>query len=469
MRKAENKPFYHPLWERFVTIEELYKLGKLSSLFIERYNYKPDEWQPFATEKELAELRDDNQMNPPRTYGIEIELNQNDILNGYSDNNRNNNVALLLEYFNQKGYHAHVMYDGSLRNGYELVLAPMTYNYFMETFDPKEINKLFYDLGLYASYDCGLHIHAGYLSEERTTIRKLEKTQDSILELFAVTFPLWTSIADRAIGYQSSRYAHTKFFTKPGTRRKRYLEQAHKSLIENGMSLVELGKDDTLLSTYYQKDDRYQAINLNGTTTAEFRLFKGSSNWFIIQEYITFVDKFMGVVKDDVEITNIKDYVDYTKSEKHLKKVVRDLKRFNILYARDLIGLTLGDGLELKLYKRPTKHVRVGNFVIKKSDWDRYVENVGYYEKALKERPNDPYATEAYQKVNIDFGEFIIDKVHEVVGITDSSLSIVRVGRHDYKRRVLERSNLDDFVVLYGIPRDFFTAQNMCIDGKYLK
>lgn len=440
------KKFYHPITHEITSIEELIDNCDESSLFIDAYNYKPLTWNSFYVEGEDKQKA--------RTYGIEIELNQSRDLSERLDI-----LIELYQYFNKKAPHIHIMYDGSLRNGFEIVMSPMTYRYFMENFDADEINDLFRRNNLYASYDCGLHIHAGYLHSTEETRGRV----NDLLHLFNVTLPLWTSIGNRTIGYQGNRYSSFNFFKGTNSDSLKYLRTATSSLIEKGYSKVDLQLKDIIFK--YNEENRYQALNLSGRTM-EFRLFKGTHNWNVIQEYLTFVNKFMTVFSEGKTITNIDDFVEITGSQKHLKNVVRDMRRFRYLYEKGLIGRTPEDNLEMIIYKRPTNHIAVGNFMMEKSLWERYVRNIEHFNKAIK--CDNYFNNSHYEKIDLNFETYLSQCLVEVVSVGETEIKFVPANTNNKNVVTIKRDNLDGYVILYGVPRDIIDFSTPDNDKIYL-
>ena len=124
----------------------------------------------------ISELDDASAFS--RTYGIEIELNTPTS----NDQKRIATCKQLIQVLNRNGRHFHIMRDNSVRNGIEIVSAPMTFKYWINNFDVKEINDLFTDLNLTATIDTGLHIHVGMEHSRRM--------KELYLQLFSISYPL---------------------------------------------------------------------------------------------------------------------------------------------------------------------------------------------------------------------------------------------------------------------------------------
>lgn len=216
-------------------------------------------------------------------FGLELEVNSPGESYSQLDNDAGEVRSLLGELLYD------IQSDSSIPNGYEIITQPMTWDYYQEKGKEKLENALNYlkDEGYEQLCDgCGVHIHFTKAPVERANPKYYEEL-NYILETFDTKFK---NIARRDTLYDGS-----------------YLGDK----IKKGKK-VDWGKMVNELEQI--KHRRYQPINICPENTFEWRIFRGTTDIDILNEYITMAyNTTMSVVNNTFvgktfsEITGIKD------------------------------------------------------------------------------------------------------------------------------------------------------------------
>ena len=174
-------------------------------------------------------LADDWTIQYQRAMGIELEVEANNII-------PNDAAARIHQTVNGSRYGHRVFFerDGSLRNGFEIISQPMSLPAIRETFAFLKDQSLVANLRSHLTSTCGLHIHVGRMNLSQLAIAKMVVfVNDPANDAFI------TALARR---YNTD-----------------YCRMTEKNL-----------------ATAHLPGNRYEAINLTGRNTIEFRIFKGS-------------------------------------------------------------------------------------------------------------------------------------------------------------------------------------------------
>lgn len=212
------------------------------SEYIHYYSYQPD-WQ---------KLRTDADSMGCRLYGVELEIDKGNDANACS------------EALHDLSDHFIMKHDGSLTDdGIEIVTHPASLAFHLEKMGWDEITKTAREYE-YLSHDantCGLHIHIGRQQLHTDTAEKLVVLVDR----------LWSQL----VTFSRREY--------------RQLEQwARKPEAEiNGTDPEEIRKDK--LHKVMCKG-RYQAVNLQNSSTIEIRIFRGTLKTNTIYATLQLVD-----------------------------------------------------------------------------------------------------------------------------------------------------------------------------------
>lgn len=412
---------YHPISSEIIDIDQLDD----ASAFIEDRLFKPVSWKTFYYDE-------DDKDN--LTYGIEIELNTKS--NKHAD--RISVCKQLLSVLNKGGRHFHIMRDNSVRNGIELVSAPMTYKYWIETFNVKEINDLFTNLGLSATIDTGLHIHVG--------MQHTRRLRELFVQLFAISYPLWIFLSDRRVLRLQERYVSTEYFYKKPELKTRF-DKTIDSLIKYGHSKVNYRG---MVYYDYPFDDRYTGLNFYNDETIEFRMFSGTDDFFDIIDYLTLVNV-IAELAQEISITRVNDvydlntFVSRTGSELMLEKTVRHLRFVNAPENKKRIYYNEFLHLDSHWYQIPMKHVKRKDFAIDKNVYNEYL----YLLSELNENIRHPESS----NLGSDINKVLINNLMEV---TKSNGNIYLVGlRTETYPHVIKKDELNNFVFLRGVNSAF--------------
>ncbi len=408
---------YHPVTGEIIPFTELDD----ASSFIEDRLFKPIEWKTFYYDENDKENR---------TYGIEIELNTN----SSKDIDRINVCKELLKVLNKDGRHFHIMRDNSVRNGLELVSAPMTYKYWIENFDVKEINDLFTKLKLSATIDTGLHIHVG--------INHTQRIKELYIQLFSISYPLWIHLSDRRVQRIQDRYVSTRYFMEKDALKRRF-NQTLKSLVETGTSKVNYYGVDYF---DYEFSDRYLGLNFFNDKTIEFRMFSGTDNFYDIIKYLTLVDVIVKL-SDEISNTRVNDVYDLetlvkrTKSELILEEAVNHIRFINRANKRNYLYYNHYLFLDSHWYKLPVKNIKRKDFAIETKVYEEYLY--------LLDKLNNTIKYPESMNYKYDINNLLSNNLKEVVK-TDKGIYVVGV-RNGTKAVLINESEVKNYTFLRGV------------------
>lgn len=424
-----SRYIFHPVSGLYVELDSI--LDK--DLFIENRLFKPEAWQMFHFD-EVDELN--------KTYGIEIELNTS-IDSEKNPKGRIDICRQLLALLNRDGKHFHIMRDNSVRNGIELVSAPMTFKYWIQKFNVKEINDLFDRLKLSATIDTGLHIHVG--------VTHTRRIREVYLQLFAISYPMWIHVTDRRFERLQERYVSTNYFVEKAELKTRY-KATIESLIKTGTSKV----DYEWLGYYdYHVEDRYLGLNFFNEKTIEFRMFAGTNDVFDIYKYLTFVHIITKLV-DEISETRIndvftlEDFVKRTQSEVMLEETVKYIRFINLMENKDRIYDNHFMFLDAYWYRVSINNVKRKELALKKDVYKEYLEII---KKIDKKNPEHNCSENQNLKKDIDL--LLLNEVYEVVHTDDNIISMASIrGSTGYICLNKNQAN-SEYVFLRGVSRHF--------------
>jgi hypothetical protein len=216
---------------------------------IHMYNYIPEKFNfnKISNEDELY-------------MGVELEIDC-----GGEDNNIAKQAMDMINKNNEIIYCKH---DGSLKNGFEIVSHPCTYEYY-KTINYEKMFKFLVSKG-YKSHDistCGLHVHVN-----RNYFGDNKLTQDLCISKLLYIFEKFWDKVEIVARRKSNGYA-----------RRFYLNDD-----ESPLDLYVKSKDST----------KYGAINLQHKNTIEIRIFKGTLKYETFMYTLEFVKKIAKLVKD---------------------------------------------------------------------------------------------------------------------------------------------------------------------------
>ena len=205
-------------------------------------------------------------------FGIELEVenanyHDNESIASYIYNNLNNDV-----YFES---------DGSLRNGFEIITHPFTFNYWRDVLTNKYKNMCDYliDKG-YKSNDtstCGLHVHISRKALGNTP----EEINDNVNKIILFT----EYYKDNIIKFARRGSTH-------------YMQFLSDYLYDNNMLKDKLEAQSIYTINNEKDDTRYFAINNTNDNTLEFRIFKGTLKHSTIYATIEFINNLVQCVKE---------------------------------------------------------------------------------------------------------------------------------------------------------------------------
>lgn len=409
---------YHPVNGKLISFDQLDD----QSAFIEDRLFKPDEWKLF-----YADETDKNS----RTYGIEIELNTP----SNSSSKRIEICKQLLKVLNRSGRHFHIMRDNSVRNGIELVSAPMTYNYWINNFDVIEINDLFTSLNLSATIDTGLHIHVGMEHSRRV--------KELYLQLFSISYPLWVHLSDRRVLRIQERYVSTEYFYKKDEMNRRY-DQTIKSLLKTGSSKVNY---ENVMYYDYNFDDRYTGLNFYNDNTIEFRMFAGTDNFFEIINYLTLVSVITNLA-DEISISRVNDvftldaFVERTGMQLMLADTVRYLRFVNSDANKKRIYYNEFMHLDSHWYQVPVNQVKRKDFML---DKNVYAE----YQTLLHKLENNREFPES-ANLRSDINNLLLNNLKEVVR-NNGTVDCIGLRESTYPKQYTRADIAGKYIFLRGV------------------
>lgn len=193
-----------------------------------------------------------------RFYGIELEIDDGI---GYDD--------MLIDINDAVGDVVYFQYDGSLGyDGVEIITQPCSLYYHLHSLGWDEIVDIARDYE-YKSHDtdtCGLHIH---VSKQAFGTTRME--QDLNIAKMVIIFErFWDKIV------QFSRRDYDKI--------SRWAKKPKYKFYKNDTEREIVSKSK------FSYDDRYSSINLQNSTTVEFRVFRGTLKVNTILASIQFID-----------------------------------------------------------------------------------------------------------------------------------------------------------------------------------
>lgn len=422
-----EKYIYHPVTGEHIALADL----EDKYAFITDRLFKPIAWQKFYFDEF-------DQKN--KTYGIEIELNT-PINVKKNPKARVEICRQLLAVLNKDGRHFHIMQDNSVRNGIELVSSPMTYKYWTEKFNVKEVDDLFSELKLTATVDTGLHIHVG-----ETHTRRLREVY---LQLFAISYPIWIYLSDRRFERLQERYVSTIYFVDKPELKSRYKATIN-SLIETGTSKVNY---DGIGYYDYHIEDRYLGLNFFNEKTVEFRMFAGTNNFFDIFKYLTFVDVIAKMV-DEISDTRVNDvfdldtFVKRSKSELILEDTVRYIRFVNLEENKERIFDNHFMFLDSYWYRVSINNVKRKELVLTKKHYKDYLHLLKQIDP---KNPNHNCAQTLNIKKDID--AHLANEILEVVAVEGDVISMASVRGLTNTINLSKKEANNNYVFLRGVSR----------------
>lgn len=256
--------------------------------YIKSYNYRPNKFN-------LNKLSNEDELY----IGCELEV----AMGGEKDEN----AKLACDLINDSNQYVYAKHDSSLRDGFEIVTMPCTYE-FHKTLNYKKAFDELVNLG-YKSHDtscCGMHMHVN-----RTFFGCNKLEQDlNIAKLLYLFEKFWTEITYIA-RRDSNRYAQR----------------------------FNMEQDDTIMDIYAKSKnhDRYGVINLKNKDTVEIRIYKGTLNYNTFMNTLEFTKKICMFAKKidiyDVGMVLWKDIEEDFSQE--LKDYIEDRKTKGNIVSRD--------------------------------------------------------------------------------------------------------------------------------------
>ena len=179
----------------------------------------------------------------PRFFGVELEID--------GAGERASHALALLNIANRNGDCAYIKHDGSLDDGLEIVTHPMSLEYHLREMPWEALCRKAVSLG-YLSHrtsTCGLHVHVS-----RSAFGETEAAQEAAIARVLYFFE-----------------RHWEELLKFSRRTPRQLERwaARYGYKEQPMEILDFVKKG-----YH--GGRYTCVNLQNTTTVEFRMFRGT-------------------------------------------------------------------------------------------------------------------------------------------------------------------------------------------------
>lgn len=281
---AEHRYWNSTSGERRVTFDDLY-----NTAINENHDYRPS-------------FRFFGDVNL-RHYGIELEMNS-------TLPETNGSARTLLAGVNEDMRQFYCKRDGSLRHGFEFNSMPMTLDYFKQ-FEVGYMNDLFANANVFASEDCGFHIHASRADLDSATI---ERIYGSMLNMNL----LLMSMSKRKVGRSFNRYASFV----PNGRRDSF--SPAELLIDvntsNVKSLTKVNRYSKMFSSneigrmysMLEESGRYSALNITGENTIEFRFLGGTTDWAYVLDCLEFIDDLINLCKTGYIAGNPLDYINST-------------------------------------------------------------------------------------------------------------------------------------------------------------
>lgn len=194
----------------------------------------------------------------PRYYGVELEID------GAGEDR--GNARSLLELTNREGEYLYIKHDGSLDDGLELVTQPMSLDFQLRQMPWEALCRRAVAQG-YSSHQartCGLHVHVS-----RAAFGADEAEQDAAIARVLYFFE-----------------KHWEELLKFSRRTPRQLERwaARYGYKERPMEILDYAKKG-----YHS--GRYACVNLQNTSTVEFRMFRGTLKTNTILATLQMIDR----------------------------------------------------------------------------------------------------------------------------------------------------------------------------------
>lgn len=209
-----------------------------------------------------------------RWFGVELEVEIHD-----HRADRLTKAQQIHEVINEgeRGKRAFFENDGSLSNGFEIVTQPMSLPMHQQFWNWLSNRELVKDLRSHNTSTCGLHVHVN------------KDNLDKLVQAKIVTFVNDPNNKDLIVAV-ARRYAEG------------YCKIKSKDL------------NNALATT-----DRYEAVNVTGRRTMEFRIFKGSLKYESVMAAIEFVNALVSFAKDDTGTTadalKIDNFIEYINNQ----------------------------------------------------------------------------------------------------------------------------------------------------------
>ena len=425
-----NKIF-HPINGDLVDVTDL----KENELLIPDHLHKPSIWIPFYDEGEDT--------STTRLYGMEFELNLVD---------ENNNPKIydvcreILKITNSEGRHAHIMVDNSVRNGIELVFAPMSFAYMFAHIDFVGLFDLFQNRGVTASHDTGFHIHVG--------IQHTLRERNLILKLFAISYPMWLEISRRKIIRLQDRYVSTAYFMMNDRTRERHQHNL-RSLNDKGSSRVDF---KSLYFDNYDIRNRYTAVNFANRNTVEFRIFSGAPTYETFFDCIDFTDRFICLV-DEISVTrednvpNSDAFVLRTGTQDYLERTVRTIRKGRLLQDKRLY-YNHAYLVNTYWYQSSPAHADLGDYIMQKVHYETYLS---YIEEIHTLDINVDYfdIQETREKIN----DFLVGVLKEIVVVEDDFIGAIPILYNTRYQKISRHELKNDYVILKAINSDLLITE----------
>lgn len=424
---------FHPLTGERVDIMTL----KSDELRIPNRLYKPTVWKEYYSSSDVD-------LDQTRLFGLEFEFNVAHRNHQPLDYDRICREILML--LNKDGHHCHLMVDNSVRSGIEIVFAPMSYNYIVETFDFESVFKIFSAFDLVATHDTGFHMHVN--------IEHTLRERNLILRLFSISYPLWLELSRRNISRLQERYVSTEFFTMNHTIRQRYIHSLDR-ILHTGTSKVSF---NNINFENYDIRNRYNALNFANKNTVEFRLFNGMSDVASFYEVFNYVVAFIELV-DTISVTRIDEiftldqFVHATQSHSLLQRVETKLKKANRLLERDLMYFNAFYFMNTYWYPTLPQHAKKGSYIIHKKHYEDYIS---MYKRLQSMDPVKAYHDRI--KLMDEMSDYLMDKTYEVVMCPDDFIDCVPIINSTFITTLSYDKLIEDYVVLNCINRDFLLS-----------